>query len=84
MGCKCKIIGMVDAEGADEGHEGRKRGGLTAKERTTGCFSHLFLFDCNKLKTCNLIIIILSKELYVDFPCAIFVGAYAFNDPFLA
>ena len=84
MDCKCKIIGMVDAEGADEGRDGRKRGGLTAKERTTGGFSHLFLFDCNELKTSDLIIYILSKELDVDFPGAVFVGAYAFNDSFLA
>ena len=82
--CKCKIIGMVDAEGADEGRDGRKRRGLTAKERTTGGFSPLFLFDCNELKTSDLIIYISSKELGVDFPCAVFVGAYAFNDSFLA
>lgn len=61
MDCKCKIIGMVGAEGADEGHDGRKRGGLTAKERTTGCFSNLFLFDCNELKTSVLTIYVLSK-----------------------
>ena len=52
---------MVGAEGADEGHDGRKRGGLTAKERTTGCFSNLFLFDCNELKTSVLTIYVLSK-----------------------
>ena len=84
MDCKCKIIGMVDAEGADEGRDGRKRRGFKAKERTTGGFSHLFLFDCNELKTSDLIIYILSKELDVDFPGAVFVGAYAFNDSFLA
>ena len=84
MGCKCKIIGMVDAEGADEGRDGRKRGGLTAKERTAGGFSPLFLFDCNGLKTSVLTIHVLSKELDIDFPSAVFVGAYAFNDSFLA
>jgi len=84
MDCKCKIIGMVDAEGADEGRDGRKRGGLTAKERTTGGFSPLFLFDCNELKTSALINSILSKELGIDFPCAILVGSYAFDDSFLA
>ena len=31
MDCKCKIIGMVDAEGADEGRDGRKRRGFKAK-----------------------------------------------------
>ena len=75
---------MVDAEGADEGRDGRKRRGFKAKERTTGGFSPLFLFDCNELKTSDLIIYILSKELGVDFPGAVFVGAYAFNDSFLA
>ena len=75
---------MADAEGADEGRDGRKRGGLTAKERTAGGFSPLFLFVCNKLKTSALIFYILSKELDVDFPGAIFIGSYAFNDSFLA
>lgn len=84
MDCKYIIIGMVDAEGADEGRDGRKRRGFKAKERTTGGFSPLFLFDCNELKTSDLIIYILSKELDVDFPGAVFVGAYAFNDSFLA
>ena len=75
---------MVDAEGADEGRDGRKRRGFKAKERTTGGFSPLFLFDCNELKTSDLIIYILSKELDVDFPRSVLVGAYAFNDSFLA
>ena len=57
MDCKCKIIGMVDAEGADEGRDGRKRGGLTAKERTGVGFNPLFCCYCN-----GLIISVLSNK----------------------